>query len=232
MTLMHLRLPTFLFLSLAAHAGLLGWHYQDAASVRLDIGGQAQALNVTVTPPSRPPGSSPTQAAAETASLETAEFKPASPAPAPRPVSRKPDNKASNIASLEQSAVDPHPVRTSRQAPVHTTLPIQPSRPQTSAENTSQRISAALQNQLASRFEYPWLARKRGWQGQVMLSLQVHDNGNLSNWQIATTSGYPVLDRSALKAAREIHYLPEADRLLQNQGLQLLIPVQYQLLDS
>ena len=101
-----------------------------------------------------------------------------------------------------------------------------------SATNVSEHISAALQNKLASRFEYPWLARKRGWQGQVTLSLQVDSNGSLSNWQVSNTSGYRVLDRSALKAAKAIRYLPEAEDLLDGQQLNLFIPVHYQLLDS
>ena len=85
---------------------------------------------------------------------------------------------------------------------------------------------------MASRFEYPWLARKRSWQGQVTLSLQVDSSGSLSNWRISRTSGYSVLDRSALKAAKAIRYLPEAEALLDGQLLHLLIPVHYQLLES
>ena len=101
-----------------------------------------------------------------------------------------------------------------------------------SSINVSERVSAALQNQLAEQFEYPWLARKRGWQGLVTLSLHIDENGDVSQWRIARTSGYNVLDRSALEAARHIERLQEADRLLDGKPLNLSIPVRYQLVDS
>lgn len=101
-----------------------------------------------------------------------------------------------------------------------------------SAANVSERISAALQNRLSSHFEYPWLARKRGWQGLVTLSLQVEDDGALTHWRVSKTSGHALLDHSALKAAQAIGRLQEADELLNGESLQLLIPVRYQLLDS
>ena len=103
---------------------------------------------------------------------------------------------------------------------------------QSSSLSVSERVSAALQSQLAERFEYPWLARKRGWQGQLTLSLHIDHTGAVSQWRVARTSGHNVLDRSALKAARQIDRLPQADQLLDGKSLNLSIPVRYQLTDS
>ncbi len=104
--------------------------------------------------------------------------------------------------------------------------------PQSSSLSVSDRVSAALQDQLEEVFAYPWLARKRGWQGSVMLSLHVDRNGTLSGWKVVQTSGYRLLDRSALQAARRIRQLQQADRLLDGRPLNLSIPVRYQLLDG
>jgi protein TonB len=101
-----------------------------------------------------------------------------------------------------------------------------------SSLNVGERVSAALQSQLAESFEYPWLARKRGWQGLVTLSVHIDGNGAISEWKIARTSGFNVLDRSALKAASRIDHLPRAAELLGGQAIDLAIPVQYQLLDG
>jgi protein TonB len=101
-----------------------------------------------------------------------------------------------------------------------------------SSLNVGERISAALRNQLAENFEYPWLARKRGWQGLVTLSVHIDGNGTISEWKIARTSGFSVLDRSALKAASRIGHLPRAAEMLDGQSIDLAIPVQYQLLDG
>lgn len=93
-------------------------------------------------------------------------------------------------------------------------------------------IGNALQQRLNAAFKYPWLARKRGWQGNVLLSLRIEQNGHLSNIQVSKTSGYSVLDNSALESAHTIKNLPEAVELLQGKTLILQIPVQYILLDS
>ena len=96
----------------------------------------------------------------------------------------------------------------------------------------SQRISEALRRRLAQHFHYPRLARRHGWEGRVTLSLRVEGNGQLSNLRIVRTSGYQVLDRSALESVRRIKSLPEASGWLHGDGLNLQIPVQYRLVDS
>ena len=45
--------------------------------------------------------------------------------------------------------------------------------------------------------EYPRIARKRGYQGIVILDVQVTRNGKVGNLKVHKSSGYPVLDRSA-----------------------------------
>jgi protein TonB len=94
------------------------------------------------------------------------------------------------------------------------------------------KLGHTLQEQLKAKFVYPQLARKRGWQGNVLLSLRIEQNGQLSNIKVSETSGYRLLDNSALNSANTIKTLPEAVKLLQGNSLTLTIPVYYQLLDS
>ena len=229
---MNLQLTVFLAVSLAVHAGLL---YQHSARepLTLAIGGKAQALSVTVVKASPQPEQQQEFAALEITPKALTDNR-------DQPARRKPVsiNKANTLnpyqpvkipgtgkAAAKAAEMTANRAITARQlatANTHTS----------STLNVNKTISAALQNRLASNFEYPWLARKRGWQGQVTLSLRVDNNGGLSNWHIATTSGYGVLDRSALKAAKAIRHLPEARDLLHGQPLNLMIPVRYQLLDS
>lgn len=226
---MNVQLSVFLIASLAVHAGLL-YQNSEPNPLQLAIGGEAQSLSVTVVKRSQKSGQQNEFAALETTAKvkpvdrgETARRTPAKAykteapgpgTPATAPSSRTPATKAA--AAMTTSTTEPV-----------ATLSLK-----SSAPNVNEYISAALQNRLASNFEYPWLARKRGWQGQVTLSLHVDTNGDLSNWQVSTTSGYRVLDRSALKAARAIQHLPEAEGLLNDQPLNLIVPVHYQLLDS
>lgn len=108
----------------------------------------------------------------------------------------------------------------------------QTSRPSFNTRQVRNKIGNALQQRLNATFKYPWLARKRGWQGRVMLSLRVERNGRLSNIKIRETSGYRLLDNSALDSVTKIKNLPDAVGLLQGNTLTLQIPVQFQLQDS
>jgi protein TonB len=213
---MNVHLAACITLSLAMHATLFAWTTQTPATVPLSIGGQAQALRVTLALPLPHPGH---LAAVDVTALQ--QPAPAAQTPAPAP-SQHP------VVQQRADSTVPPPSPSMAREPREESVTLE----QSSAANVRDRVSAALQNQLAKRFEYPWLARKRGWQGQVTLSLRITRDGALSDWQVARTSGYAVLDQSALKAARAIDHLPDSSRLLQGEPLRLTIPVQYQLLDS
>jgi protein TonB len=46
--------------------------------------------------------------------------------------------------------------------------------------------------------EYPRLARKRGYEGTVILEVLVDKKGKAGSLRVLTSSGYPILDRAAL----------------------------------
>jgi len=218
---MNIQLSAFVAVSCLAHAVVLLWS-ESFAPVQLNIGGQAQALRVTLA--TRPSPAPREVAALETVTTTTPPARQPAPAPLPRrkPRSETPRKPPEHIAPQNiASRATGDKVAVAAQA-------VQ----QISTLNVSERVSAALQSQLAERFEYPWLARKRGWQGLVTLSLHIDANGELSQWKVTRTSGYRILDRSALQAARRISRLPQANRLLNGRSLTLSIPVRYQLLDS
>jgi len=214
------RLATFALISTAAHAGLLLWTPAQPERLQLAIGGQEAALQVSIAAPQA------TAAATEIATLERPpEPRPASPTTMTRPGPDRPRPRPmASVAKVERDIPPPDkPALLLSQATAS---------PTSSAPNVREQVSAALHNQLLKRFEYPWLARKRGWQGKVTLSLRIARDGVLSDWKVARTSGYAVLDRSALAAAKTIGRLPDSSALLQGRSLQLIIPVEYQLLDS
>jgi len=223
---MSTRLAAFILVSLSAHTLVL-LEIEDVASPTLAVGGQAQALRVTLdtVPAATPtPVEPPAPAALENTQVALPKPSVTSPTRAGRVSTRALQHKTKTPSVTPtlpaDDATEEHPTAAAATPP------------SAGAVNVSERISAALQNRLNSHFEYPWLARKRGWQGQVTLSLRVEDNGDLTHWKVSKTSGFVLLDRSALKAARRIGRLQEADRLLNGKSLNLMIPVRYLLLDS
>jgi protein TonB len=69
---------------------------------------------------------------------------------------------------------------------------------------------------------YPSIARRRAWQGTVVLELSVRADGTVAAVKLRESSGYDVLDQEAIRVAREWRYepgtrdgKPVAEKLLQ-----------------
>ena len=58
------------------------------------------------------------------------------------------------------------------------------------------------------RPEYPALAKRRQWEGRVLLKVQVLASGRAAQVSIAASSGHEVLDEAALDAVRHWHFVP------------------------
>jgi protein TonB len=86
-----------------------------------------------------------------------------------------------------------------------------------------------LQNQLNRYLSYPMLARRRGWQGEVMVAFDINVVGQLNNVRLAHSSGYSVLDHSAVTAINKLQQISLPDTLGRLQAMELQLPVRYQL---
>ena len=56
--------------------------------------------------------------------------------------------------------------------------------------------------------EYPIIARKKGWQGRLLLAVHIDKNGNVLNIHVKETSGFEVLDKVSVKTIRDWKFLP------------------------
>lgn len=55
---------------------------------------------------------------------------------------------------------------------------------------------------------YPLIARRRGWQGTVLLDLELLANGTVGEIKVAISSGYPALDATARKTVGKWRHIP------------------------
>lgn len=55
---------------------------------------------------------------------------------------------------------------------------------------------------------YPLRARRRGWSGEVTLTVQVLATGLVGQVQVERTSGYTILDEAAVEAVRSWLFAP------------------------
>lgn len=79
--------------------------------------------------------------------------------------------------------------------------------------------------------KYPKLARKRGWQGRVVLSVHINEEGRPVDIQIKQSSGYKILDRAALKALKKWTFQP-AQKGGFRVASHLSIPIRFDLMNS
>lgn len=66
---------------------------------------------------------------------------------------------------------------------------------------SSDAIRATLLSQIKTKFtnhfSYPHIAQRKGWQGEVLLTFNINQQGNISNIHVKDSSGYAVLDQAA-----------------------------------
>lgn len=131
--------------------------------------------------------------------------------------------------------------------PIATTEAIASSSPSVSIDETEPRSSTSttgtkggLRNQLLGELRtrlshyltYPPQARNLGWEGTVLLSLRVEPDGQLDKIRLEHSSGYAVLDNSALNSLERIGNLIEARIWLEGQGIDIQLPVIYKLIEN
>jgi len=75
---------------------------------------------------------------------------------------------------------------------------------------------------------YPRFAREQGWQGLVVLRLVLTSDGVLSNATIRQSSGYPLLDKSALQSVRQWTFQPAKNGAFP-VGATVDLPIQFKL---
>jgi TonB family protein len=58
---------------------------------------------------------------------------------------------------------------------------------------------------------YPLRAREMGWEGTVVLRVEVNPDGTVGGIAVYQASGYPVLDEAALTAVKRWRFVPPTD---------------------
>jgi protein TonB len=77
---------------------------------------------------------------------------------------------------------------------------------------------------------YPALARRRGYEGTVRLKVEVLTSGKVGRIWVKQSSGYEILDRSALKTVNDWRFIPARFGGIPVKST-VIIPVTFQLED-
>jgi protein TonB len=175
---------------------------------------------------------------------------PPRPAPKPRPSPRPLDDEAPNLPPARSATptTPPRPTtvrpatRQAEPGPAQTSsdIPKSPARPSPSTASSSgaDAGSGAYESAKANaaylhnpKPEYPAIAKRRQWQGKVILKVRVLADGKASQVSIATSSGHDVLDEAAVEAVSQWHFVP-AKRGGQAVESWVNVPINFNLLDA
>jgi len=56
--------------------------------------------------------------------------------------------------------------------------------------------------------DYPQTARRQGWEGTVMLEMELLADGTIGEVKVAASSGYPILDEAAQATVKTWRHIP------------------------
>jgi len=216
----------FLGLSAAAHAAaLVAWLPPEHRP-----GNSGQPLLLAVTNHSGEAVQQP-QSQAETHTQPfTDNILPPAPAdPAPVAAATPVKQQALERPATRQR-IDP-PVPVPAQVPNNTARTAQAASSSTSREQHEQHLRACVMELITRQLSYPAIARRKGWQGVVRLELHIEPDGQISDLQIDQTSGYAVLDKAALQSL-QLARIPEAAQWLDGETVDIIVPVEYRLIDG
>lgn len=134
--------------------------------------------------------------------------------PPPKVVPPKPQaKKAPPILQKSPDYAPVEPVLQPQPAPANNTAPSSPasSAPvDTPAPSAPQFTEANFKANYAHnpKPEYPTIAKSRGWQGKVLLRVQVSAEGLSDTVAVEQSSGHEMLDESALQAVKQWKFIP------------------------
>lgn len=140
--------------------------------------------------------------------------------PAEEPVKAEPAQKGSDTAKPEESKPQPKIFAEPKKKPglfptddriAELTRKYETEAPKgevgkTLSLNTSelkyQKYLMDMKRKIEFHWEYPALAARNGWQGNLMINFRINRDGSVSDISLERSSGYPMLDDAAITAVR------------------------------
>ncbi|BCM24518.1 energy transducer TonB [Methyloradius palustris] len=160
-----------------------------------------------------------------------------------QPTIQKPSQEPSPSAVVEPQQSTP----TTSESAKPTTQTTEDARPTTSETTVAQEskpqpaptppdtkdarneYGALLTRAIEKYKQYPAIAQRRGWEGEVILELQLDGNGNMLSCRIYQSSNRESLDNQALEMVRKASPFPLPPTSLRSKTFNILVPVSFKL---
>jgi len=223
--MLHARLSHFLVISLALHAAAVLVAHNDRPPNNWSAG----PVIVRLMPaPENTRGNRPKHVDAAAADVTTKQAATHQAATAAQDI--PPQRHPARAPAVPPAKLEKQPGSDARTGPAQTQT--QTVEAATVSAALEQQLLDSLQKALVPHFNYPLLARRRGWQGIVRVGMRVEANGRLTHLHLVEPSPYSVLNTAAIASLSQLARLPNAGTWLQGRQVDLVIPVEYRLLEG
>ena len=135
----------------------------------------------------------------------------------------------------EEKPIEPEPIK-QKQAPVPP-APEPVLVPESGEDDTRNAGLIALDDfshelalHIAKFKEYPRVAQRRGWQGEVVLEVKLTGRGELIKKRVRRSSGFKVLDNEGMEMIDRAAPFPAPPNILAERTFTILVPIKFTLL--
>ena len=148
------------------------------------------------------------------------------PEPEPEPLPEpEPEPVVERVEPVELPPVEPLPQV--EQLPAEPVVEASPEVPPVTEEQVAD-FESALLAWLEQNKHYPRSARRRGIEGTVFLRIMFSEQGELS-WELARSSGNPLLDRAALQMLESARQFPQPPEGYGGDEADYIVPIAFDL---
>ena len=127
------------------------------------------------------------------------------------------------------SVAQPMPKEEVPPSPAETISKIPNIMPQEPVTQYLESYSSLLANAIAKYKQYPKIAQMRGWQGTVVVDLEIDIKGAVISVKIKKSSTYEVLDNEALEMIKKASPFPAPPESLRGKNFNVLVPISFKL---
>ncbi|MDF0378054.1 TonB family protein [Methylophilus sp. YYY-1] len=139
--------------------------------------------------------------------------------PAPAVIAAKP-----SVSETKSEVVVPPP------APPAPPEPVKASGPSEGDIDAARNaFRSAAHRELKKNQRYPRIAQDRGIEGDVKLSINIDDHGNITNIEVVESSGNKAIDDAALAAAQKSQLKPHFHEILRGRINNIIVTVSFKL---
>lgn len=103
---------------------------------------------------------------------------------------------------------------------------------QQQVQESRNAVRGQIQSRLSQYLSYPEFARRKGWQGIVVVSLQLNESGQFKEIRVNSSSGFDVLDNTALNALHKLNAIEVKQEFKLALNTMLDIPIHFKLQGS